>query len=110
MTIQKAIDNIEEVLCSTVRWCDDSIAYELTTDDCDWIETAKSALEKQIPKKLLIDNRNIHYVNYKDFFCPYCRIRIISIISRIDGDFIIGKKQKHCDNCGQALDWSENNG
>lgn len=50
MTIQKAIDNIEEILCSTVRY-DESIAYELTTNDCDWIETAKSALEKQIPKK-----------------------------------------------------------
>lgn len=102
MTIQKAIDNIEEVLCSTVNWCDDSIAYELTTDDCDWIEMAKSALEKQMPKKLLIGNRNIHYVNYKDFICPCCKNCIVSII---DGDFFGGRKQKHCDECGQALDW-----
>lgn len=42
MTIQKAMDSIEEILCSAVR-SDNSIAYELDTNDCDWIEMAKSA-------------------------------------------------------------------
>lgn len=66
-------------------------------------EVIHKVLEKQIPKKLLIDNRNIHYVNYKDFICPCCKNCIASII---DGDFFGGRKQKHCDECGQALDWS----
>lgn len=67
-------------------------------------ECAIYALEKQIPKKPILDSRTCRYVDYQEFFCPYCRNRIIS---RLDGDFIAGRKQKHCDNCGQALDWSE---
>lgn len=69
-------------------------------------EVIHKALEKQIPKKPIV-NSCCRYVDYQDFFCPYCKKRIIS---RLDGDFVDGKKQQHCDNCGQALDWSENNG
>ena len=98
MTIQKAIDNIEEVLCSTVCY-DESIEYELNTYDCDWLETAKSALEKQMPQKPKT------YLNMKhiDFLCPNCKKKIIP---KVDGDFIAGKKQNYCDECGQALDWN----
>lgn len=76
--------------------------------DSEQMECAKQiaagALEKQIPKKPILDSRTCRYVDYQEFFCPYCRNRIIS---RLDGDFIIGRKQKHCDNCGQALDWED---
>lgn len=101
MTIQEAIGNIEDILRNTALY-DESIEY-----DYDWLEIAKSALEKQTPKKLIIDNRNIHYFNYKDYLCPCCKKRIIT---KIDGDFIAGRKSYYCDNCGQALDWSECNG
>lgn len=102
MTIQKAMDYIEEILHSAVR-DDNSIAYELDTNDCNWIEMAKSALEKQIPKKLIIDKRNIYYVIYKDYLCPCCKKQIIQ---KTGGDIIAGKRSYYCDNCGQALDWS----
>ncbi len=62
------------------------------------------ALEKQMPKKPIIDNRNFHYVDYKDYLCPRCKKRIIT---KIDGDFIAGRKSYYCDNCGQAIDWGE---
>lgn len=65
MTTQEAIANIDEVLNSTLNY-DDTLDYQLTTDDCDWLEIAKSALEKQIPKKQEYDCKNcIH-----DEVCP----------------------------------------
>lgn len=66
------------------------------------LKTVENAIEKQICKKLIIDNRNTHYIDYKDYICPCCKKRIIT---KIDGDFYVGRKLYHCDNCGQALDW-----
>lgn len=67
----------------------------------------ENAVEKQIPKKLIVKSYICHYVNYQDFLCPYCRNHIIS---KVDGNFIAGKQQQYCDKCGQKIDWSENNG
>ena len=51
----------------------------------------KEALEKQIPKKVTKSA------------CPSCnRIFLFRHSEKRKGDY--------CDNCGQALDWSENNG
>jgi hypothetical protein len=67
-------------------------------------EVIHKALKKQIPRK----PKN-YLVNMKciDFLCPNCKKKIIS---KVDGEWVAGKKQQHCDNCGQALDWSERNG
>lgn len=59
-------------------------------------------LNKQMPKKPIMDRT--HYACFDEFFCPYCQKRIIS---RLDGNWIAGKLQKYCDECGQALDWSD---
>lgn len=40
-TPQKAIADIDEVLNSTLNY-DDTLDYQLTTDDCNWLEAAKS--------------------------------------------------------------------
>lgn len=52
------------------------------------LTTAINALEKQIPKKPKTDDRYVMYI------CPCCN------------DFI---KVSHncCQNCGQAIDWSD---
>ena len=52
------------------------------------LEIAINALEKQIPKKPKTDDRYVMYI------CPCCN------------DFI---KVSHncCQNCGQAIDWSD---
>lgn len=60
------------------------------------------ALEKQIPKKPITDST--HYAGFEEFLCPSCKKRIIS---RLDGDWLAGRLQKYCDECGQALDWSD---
>ena len=76
-------------------------------------DTAISALEKQIPKKP-IDEFSAHAIydndgNYLEqldtttFKCPICnRILASGEISITDCVEI-----HYCDNCGQALDWSE---
>lgn len=60
-------------------------------DTSDAVEVAIEALEKQIPKKP---------VATEHFFrgcCPCCEEYIVTEYSF----------PKHCENCGQALDWSE---
>lgn len=64
-------------------------------------EVIHEVLEKQIPKKpknYLVNMKHI------DFLCPNCKKKIIS---KIYGEWVAGKKQQHCDECGQALDWSD---
>ena len=83
MTAEEAIKTIQ-VAIAEVEWnypLDYSVAFE----------TAIEALEKQIPKKV---TKSV---------CPSCN-RIFL--------FRHGEKRKgdYCDNCGQALDWSDNNG
>lgn len=95
MTIQEIIESIDYCLeCDNDR-------IPTTQED---LRTIKEALEKQIPKKLIVDSEICHYVDCQYFFCPYCRNHIIT---RLDGDLIAGRKQKCCDKCGQALDWSD---
>ena len=67
-----------------------SNAY-LNMCESDDIHNAIVALEKQIPKKV---TKSV---------CPSCNRNFL---------FRHGEKRKgdYCDNCGQALDWSENNG
>lgn len=105
MTIQKAMNSIEEILCSAVR-PDNSIAYELDTDDCDWIETAKSALEKQIPKEPITETVN-HGISVSgeydidfNYLCPNCYTVV--------GDYETNEAfYKFCPECGQALGWRD---
>ena len=82
MTAKEAIKTIQ-VAIAEVEWeypIDYSVAFE----------TAIEALEKQIPKKVTKSA------------CPSCsRIFLFRHGEKRKGDY--------CDNCGQALDWSDNN-
>ena len=94
-TLQKAIDNIDEVLNSTINY-DESLEYEISSYDFDWLEAAKSALEKQIPKKpdLINDGwSNTGYLDllYDTLICPCCQTAY-----ELDYD-----KYEYCPNCGQ---------
>ena len=83
MTAKEAIKTIQ-VAIAEVEWeypLDYSVAFE----------TAIEVLDKQIPKKVTKSA------------CPSCnRIFLFRHSEKRKGDY--------CDNCGQALDWSENNG
>lgn len=101
MTIQEAIDKIDTVLNSTV-YNDESLEYEISSYDFEWLEIAKSALEKQIPKKPITEmvNRGIsvsgEYDIDFDYLCPNC--------NTVVGDYEIDDVFcKFCPNCGQAI-------
>ena len=80
MTAEEAIKTIE-VAIAEVEW-------EYPLDYSIAFETAIEALEKQIPKKLKDDGW---------LYCPIC------------GWDVLMDKFDYCPDCGQALDWSENN-
>ena len=78
--IMSAIGNIEDIL--TVR-------------DCIWLKTAKEALEKQLPKKPFERHHAIDGLyEVKWGLCHTC-------------EEVISDDKKYCPNCGQAIDWSE---
>lgn len=72
--------------------CDDcNLCYAKGTvgEHKEAVNMAINALEKQMPKKPI-------FTEDKQFaLCPCCDMK---------GLF---EKQKHCDNCGQAIDWSD---
>lgn len=91
MKKQEAINCIDDVMNSEYHF-DESLGYQLTSDDFEWLEEAKKALEKQIPKRVK---------SYKTFGgCPVCGYVL---------NFELVNKYgiKHCPECGQALDFSE---
>lgn len=59
------------------------------------------ALEKQIPKKPKTKKESEYSYCYD---CANCGGYIIS---KIDGEWIAGRRKKYCDHCGQAIDWSD---
>ena len=99
MTDKDALACIEDVLGSTVRY-DESLEYELTSYDVDWLEKAKEAVEKQMPKKPDFEgdgydeNGNIIYDTW---ICPCCEEHY-----EVDYD-----NYKYCPNCGQAIRMEE---
>lgn len=87
MNYNEAIKSIEDVLNSDYHY-DESLGYQLTSDDFEWLEEAKGALEKQIPKKPICRK----YTD--DTRCPVCNTFVLI-------------HNKYCIECGQALDWSD---
>ena len=78
MTPEEAIKTIQ-VAIAEVEW-------EYPIDYSVAFETAIEALEKQIPKKLKDDGW---------LYCPIC------------GRDVLMDKFDYCPDCGQALDWSD---
>ena len=79
-----------------------SNAY-LNMCESDDMHNAIVALEKQIPRKCRIKGT----AKLQTFYCPTCEQ---VVVSRIENEWLAGRLQKYCDSCGQALDWSDNNG
>lgn len=88
MTPREAINFIDSEVQIDVRFCSDE-KIEKTKQA---FELAKYALDKQIPKKLIvIENEKC---------CPVCEEGICNL-----GDD--GNYGDYCLGCGQALDWSD---
>lgn len=105
MTPQEAINCIDDVLNSDYHY-DESLGYQLTSDDFEWLEKSKKALEKQIPMQVnltevskvkAVDVEIKEIYTYPVVRCPSC-----------DKPITLYKERKFCEHCGQALDWSDN--
>ena len=93
MTNEEAIKQIDDVLSSDYHY-DETLGYQLTSDDFEWLEEAKKALEKQIPKK---PKRDKEYPLGR--VCPKC----CAYLGNVQ---FISSNHNYCPICGQAIDWS----
>ena len=82
----------KEAIKMLKQWNEDLLPYEDEKAGIECHNIAISALEKQIPKKVNISLKGTTGWNTK-CHCPNCR----SYISR----------GKYCNECGQALNWSD---
>lgn len=77
-----------------------------SSEDVDNDELSRmidNAIDKRIAIKPVIVRA--YLCDFQDFYCPMCYKKIIS---KIYGEWIFGRKQSYCDDCGQKLDWSDN--
>ena len=91
MTNQEAINDLKVIL-SEITECEESICY-VTDIDAEPLRLAIKALEKQIPKKPIYGAANIK--------CPNCGATLLYYFHSFKIDY--------CNECGQRLDWSEEN-
>lgn len=67
--------------------------------------TLKQAVEKQVGKPVRVEIASEE--GMRVYYCPCCGERIIS---RSCGQWLAGRLQKFCDECGQKIDWTEQEG
>ena len=62
------------------------------------LELGVKALEKQIPKKPIVEYKNTNdYITEIEWKCPICRTNYIELVPC--GEW--------CNNCGNRIDWSD---
>ena len=88
MNIEKIY--LEEALNTVTNWLAEDLYYEPPYFVEEEIKVIKTALEKQIPRKI---NNYKKQPNARYGDCPICGRRVI--------------KENYCPRCGQALDWSK---
>lgn len=95
MDIRTAIENLKHI-ASEIRF-DTSVREikQIKRDKIKSIGMAIMALEKQIPKKPVKDK-------YHRYCCPACEHIIF-----IHNPSLLDEFSPYCENCGQAIDWSE---
>ena len=90
MTNQEAIINLKVILSEIIE-CEESICY-ITDIDAGPLRLAIKALEKQVPKKHIVND------GYQ-IACPNCSATLIYCLHTYDINC--------CDKCGQRLDWNK---
>lgn len=99
------IDHFEETLAHYIHnseTCCNNGLLKIYGNKARWLSQLLRLAKKQISEPPCQEKANL--TDFVDFYCPACRNKIIS---RLDGEWIAGRKQKYCDNCGQALEWEE---
>lgn len=80
---------------------DENNDCKFTEDDYKANEMAIQALEKQIPKK------PIRHTAWEDFKCPACGSTEIRPYDTEYREYDKDCKFEYCSDCGQKLDWSD---
>lgn len=101
----EAIKCIDDVLNSDYHY-DESLGYELTSDDFEWLEKAKQELEKGTSKQ--IEEQTEDDREFIDYVCPNCKTTLQQKMKGATRITIF--KYKYCHWCGQKLDWGGANG
>lgn len=82
---------------------DESLGYELTSDDFEWLEKAKQELEKGTSKQIEVQTEDDR--EFIDYVCPNCKTTLQQKMKVATRTTIFKYKYCHC--CGQKLEWDE---
>lgn len=96
MTAEKAIEQLNSLMNDRVNHVHRDDFDDMFLQDIEALKIGISALEKQVLKKPIV---KLSYICGKKYYCSKCNRYICA-----DYD----KKKSYCYNCGQALDWSDN--
>lgn len=100
MTYEEALQGVLDVMSADIHY-DESLDYQLTSDDLDWLDKAAEAIKKQIPKPPRVGGEVVEAgCKFHRFLCPVC-------------DHVVGMDDlydDYCFSCGQKLDWCEHDG
>ncbi len=94
MTAQEAIEWLKAIEKKYIHGGDEDFDEKRKTA----IKTAVEAIEKQIPKKAVVDKAYSHG-RYIVGICPNCK-KVLGLLN-------FAKDYKCCPECGQAIDWSD---
>lgn len=97
MTDVEVIRKLNDILEEAIE-TEDAICYVTSVDE-EPLRMAIEALEKQIPKKPVLENTK-GIVGINMWHCPVCKNEIIS-------DWNKDIANHYCHHCGQAIDWSD---
>ena len=88
-------DNTSDKDCDNCEYCYSQGNFG---NQKEAFQMAINALEKQIPKKPIVEYKNTNdYITEIEWKCPICRTNYIELVPC--GEW--------CNNCGNRIDWSE---
>ena len=97
MTIEKAIYQLTDLIRDRESFCHRDDFDDVFLQDIEALKVGISALEKQVPKKvlnLMLNDGDGQLIKVFKGICPYCQCIVTN---------------EYCSRCGQALDWSDEN-
>ena len=101
MTTEQAIYQLTDLIKDRESFCRRDDFDDVFLQDIEALKVGISALEKQIPKKVIWENaKNGRIYSFHWACCPNCGNELFDIEI---GEF------KFCPDCGQTLDWSDEN-
>lgn len=97
MTTEQAIYQLTDLIKDRESFCHRDDFDDVFLQDIEALKVGISALEKQIPKKvlnLMLNDGDGYLIKVFKGICPYCQCIVTN---------------EYCSRCGQALDWSDEN-